>query len=58
MTDMRESTDMRELTDTELNAVSGGSYYAPQQANIPTQFGVSYFGNIFQAMGPNINFNY
>ena len=58
MTDMRESTDMRELTDTEVDAVSGGSYYAPQQANIPTQFGVSYFGNVFQAMGPNINFNF
>ena len=59
MTDMRESTDMRELTDTELNAVSGGySYFSPQQANIPTQFGVSYFGNVFQAMGPNINFNF
>jgi len=58
MTDIRESTDMRELTDTELNAVSGGGYYAPQQANIPTQFAVSYFGNVFQAMGPNINFNF
>jgi bacteriocin-like protein len=51
---------MCELTDTELDAVSGGggSYYAPQQANIPTQFGVSYWGNVFQAMGPNINFNF
>ena len=61
-------TDMREMTDTELDAVSGGaaaspivlpySYYSPQQANIPTQFAVSTWGNVFQAMGPNINFNY
>jgi bacteriocin-like protein len=59
MIERRELTHMRELTDTELNAVSGGDgYYAPQQANIPTQFGVSYFGNVFQAMGPNINFNF
>ena len=59
MSETRESTDMRELTDTELNAVSGGfSYYSPQQANIPTQFAVSTWGNVFQAMGPNINFNY
>jgi hypothetical protein len=54
---------MRELTDTEVDAVSGGSgvpgsYFSPQQANIPTQFGVSYLGNVFQAMGPNINFNF
>ena len=57
---------MRELTDTELDAVSGGAvaspiplpYFSPQQANIPTQFAVSYFGNVFQAMGPNINFNF
>ena len=58
MIERRELTHMRELTDTELNAVSGGGYYAPQQANIPTQFAVSYFGNVFQAMGPNINFNF
>ena len=58
MSETRESTDMRELTDTELDAVSGGSYFSPQQANIPTQFGVSYWGNVFQAMGPNINFNF
>ena len=59
-------TDMREMTDTELDAVSGGgpglpifgSYYSPQQANTPLQFATSYFGNVFQAMGPNINFNY
>jgi len=57
MSETRELT-ARELTDTEVDAVSGGSYYAPQQANIPTQFGVSYFGNVFQAMGPNINFNF
>jgi bacteriocin-like protein len=57
---------MRELTDTELDAVSGGaaalpiplSYFSPQQANIPTQLAASYFGNVFQAMGPNINFNF
>jgi bacteriocin-like protein len=57
---------MRELTDTELDAVSGGGTaspiflpsFSPQQANIPTQFGVSYWGNVFQAMGPNINFNF
>lgn len=59
MIQKRELTDMRELTDTELDAVSGGqSYFSPQQANIPTQFGVSYWGNVFQAMGPNINFNF
>jgi bacteriocin-like protein len=57
MSETRELT-MRELTDTELDAVSGGSYFSPQQANIPTQFGVSYLGNVFQAMGPNINFNF
>jgi len=59
MSETRELT-ARELTDTEVDAVSGGggSYYAPQHANIPTQFGVSYWGNVFQAMGPNINFNF
>ena len=57
MSETRELT-ARELTDTEVDAVSGGSYFSPQQANIPTQFGVSYFGNVFQAMGPNINFNF
>jgi bacteriocin-like protein len=59
MIERRELTHMRELTDTELDAVSGGgSYFSPQQANIPTQFGVSYWGNVFQAAGPNINFNF
>jgi len=61
MSETRESTDMRELTDTELDAVSGGLVGFPVavgQANIPTQFGVSYWGNVFQAMGPNINFNF
>ena len=57
MSETRELT-ARELTDTEVDAVSGGSYFSPQQANIPTQFGVSYWGNVFQAMGPNINFNF
>jgi hypothetical protein len=57
MSETRELT-ARELTDTEVDAVSGGSYFSPQQANIPTQFGVSYWGNVFQAAGPNINFNF
>jgi len=59
MNDMRESTDMRELTDTELDAVSGGLVGFPVavgQANIPVQFGVAGF-QVFQAMGPNINYN-
>ena len=61
MSETRVFTDtipMRELTDSEVDAVSGGFYYAPQQANIPTQLAASYYGNVFQAMGPTINFNF
>ena len=57
MSETRELT-ARELTDTEVDAVSGGSWFSPQQANIPTQLAASYWGNVFQAMGPNINFNF